>query len=235
MLFRSPAQSIRMIFDLLPLETKEQRQNWAQLTADVPHSLSTWQSALQEGMAAGLVAAKRQAQEVAQQCAAFGNYYVETAASFSDIDASQVADNAKQAFDEVSHWLSETYLPACLVNDGVGRPRYEREVRKFTGASIDVLELWQWGWDELDRITARMEVAAEKLYPGVTLSDVLVKIEHDERYLVHGRDNIVKFLEDLTARTTEEMRAHFTIPDSISQCDVKLAGDRKSTRLNSSH
>ena len=32
----SPAQSIRMIFDLLPLETKEQRHNWAELTSDVP-------------------------------------------------------------------------------------------------------------------------------------------------------------------------------------------------------
>lgn len=220
-----PAQGVRMIFDLLPLDTTEQRRVWAQLAADVPRSLSTWQSALAEGLAAGMVAARRQAHEVAQQCAAFGNYYIETASSFSDVDAAQVAQRAKEAFDAVGRWLEDTYLPACALNDGVGRPRYEREVRKFTGASIDLLDLWQWGWEELDRITARMEIAAEKLYPGVSLSEVLGRLELDERYLVHGRDKIVTFLEDLTARTTEEMRAHFTIPDSISRCDVRLAGE----------
>lgn len=221
----SPAQGIRMIFDLLPIESAEQQKAWTVLAADVPRSLASWQSALQEGMDNGRVAARRQALEVAQQCGAFGKYFVDTAATFGTEDALGAAQAAKQAFEEVGKWLEDTYAPACSENDGVGRERYEREVRKFTGASIDVLELWQWGWEELDRITDRMEVAAAKLYPGVALSEVLEKLDSDERYLIRGRENIVKFLEGITARATADMRSHFNIPDSIARCDVKLAGE----------
>ncbi len=218
----SPAQGIRMVFDLLPLETDEQRATWLKLAADVPNSLESWKSSLSAGMANGRVAARRQAMEVAQQCALFGQYFVDTATPMGE---ASVGTRAKAAFDEISAWLRDTYASACAESDGVGLERYSREVRKFTGASIDVLELWHWGWAELDRITDRMEIAAEKLYPGVPLSEVLSRLDSDERYLVHGTDEIVKFLEDLTARATEDMKAHFKIPDEIVECQVKLAGE----------
>lgn len=218
----SPAQAIRMIFDLLPLETAVQRENWNDLVACVPAALASWRSSLESGMTNGRVAARRQALEVAQQCALFGQYYVDNA---EGDQAKIAASAAKNAYDETSAWLRDVYAAACRESDGVGLERYTREVRKFAGAEIDVLALWHWGWQELDRITDRMEIAAEKLYPGVPLSEVLERLDNDERYLVHGTDEIVKFLEDITARATADMRAHFNIPDEIAQCQVKLAGE----------
>lgn len=221
----SPTQEIRTIFDLLPIETPEQKDAWVTLAADVPRSLDSYKASLQAGLDSGRLTARRQALEVGAQCAAFGKYFVDTAAEFGGERAIAAGAAAKAAFDAMSEWLTNVYAPACPIADGVGRERYEREVRKFTGASIDVLELWQWGWDELDRITDRMEVAADKLYPGVPLAEVLERLDSDERYIVRGSDNILKFLQDLTATATRDMRAHFAIPDSIARCDVKLAGE----------
>jgi len=66
-----PAQEIRAAFDLMALDTPEQRATVASRMRAVPGALETWRASLQEGTESGVLASRRQALAVADQCDAF--------------------------------------------------------------------------------------------------------------------------------------------------------------------
>ena len=63
----SPAQGIRMVFDMMPTDTEDDWGVVAARMALVPQALSSYEEALAEGARQGLVAARRQAVECMRQ------------------------------------------------------------------------------------------------------------------------------------------------------------------------
>ncbi|MEY3278626.1 MAG: hypothetical protein RLZZ426_1112, partial [Actinomycetota bacterium] len=221
-----PVQSIRMVFDIMPLDTDDDKSVWTKRVQAIPASLLSWQESLSAGLASGNVESRRQAQEVSEQCREYANktYFTPAALDISD-EAVLAAAVAEEAFLQVAQFLADTYLPKARAQDGVGLERYVRSSRKWNGCDIDAQELFDWGWKELDRITERMETVTRQLHPTATIAEIRDILNTDPRYVIHGEKQIVEFLEKLTADTTAEMaNKHFDIPDSIRKCDVKLAG-----------
>ena len=221
----SPAQSMRTIFDLVDPSTETGLSSFTAMMADLPRALESWKSSLNQGLQAGHVAAKRQAAEVSKQCHAYvDSKFFSTQALELGVDGA-IAQAAEAAWRELGDWLRDVYVPAARDEDAVGRERYVRAAKSFNAAVIDVDELFAWGWQELDRITIRLQELSEVLYPGKPFAELFELLENDPRYIIEGEESILAFLTDLTERTTAEMAGvHFDIPEEIRRCEVKLAG-----------
>ena len=64
----SPIHSMRQVFDLMPRDTEEAWRNIASRMALIPDGVASYRRTLEEGLERGLVVAKRQARETADQC-----------------------------------------------------------------------------------------------------------------------------------------------------------------------
>jgi uncharacterized protein (DUF885 family) len=210
----------------MPLESDADKHVWVNRVKAIPGSVDSWISSLKAGIASGNVASKRQATEVAKQCQEYADatYFSPTAAGISD-EAVQAALDAENSFVTAADFLVNVYEPVANAADGIGLEKYIRASRKWNGCDIDPHELFMWGWHELDRITERMQHITSQLDPTAKIADIRDILNTDPRYVIHGEENIVRFLEELTKKTTQVMaEKHFDIPDSIRICEVKLAG-----------
>ena len=78
------------------------------------------------------------------------------------------ADAATAAYAETARFLRDEYHPIADERDAVGPERYQREARRFLGATIDPVETYEWGWEELARIEARAAEVCDAISPGST-------------------------------------------------------------------
>lgn len=217
-----PVSIVRQAFDLLPFESEQDRSNWVSVLESVPQSLESWRQSLELGIERGVLAARRQAEEVAEQALFFGkDTFLDARAT--ELDVLPARDSALAAFTAVGVWLRDVYAPAARVEDGVGAARYSREIRRWNGIDLDAVELWHWGWEELDRITTRMERIRDEVAPGRAVSELPAFFDADPRYQVSGEEAIVEFLRGIVDRATEELSAHFDIPQEVRFCDVRIA------------
>ena len=166
----SPAQGIREIFDLMPTDSDA---DWAAIAArmrNVPAAVDGYVAMLRKGMREGAVPAIRQVAEVVEQTrkhAASDGFFAALAARPGDDLAASVAADlaagaaaAREAYAGLGRFLAEELAPVATPVDAVGRERYAIASRAFLGASIDLDETYEWGIEELARMTTEQEAIA---------------------------------------------------------------------------
>ena len=237
----SPISDVRICFDLMPRETLEDWEVIAARTAAVPHSLDTIVMSLREGMRTGLVAARRQAVACARQADTWGGrdtgtkpYYLEL---LDDLDASGIATpalrarleevgrRATEAYALMGRFLVDEYLPVAAEKDAVGPERYKRWARVFLGSdNLDLIDTYDWGWEELARIEHAMRTTAERILPGEPLPAVIEHLDQDQTRTIEGEDALRAWLQGLIDRTIAELDGvHFDIPDRMKRCEAMIA------------
>jgi uncharacterized protein (DUF885 family) len=227
-LLRAPfgiLQSLRNSVDLMPRTTPEQWQAVADRVAAMPGMLAGWRESLATGVSRGLRAARRQAVEAAAQAQKYAD-----AASFQRVpeaygDGSlrdelvRAAAAADAAYADTAAWLREIYAPQAAEEDGVGPERYAANSRLSLGATIDPVEAYQWGWDELRRLEDEMAAEADKVRPGATVEEAIEHLDATE-YLV----DVDAYRAWLTERHDEAIArlhgVHFDIPAPLWKVDV---------------
>lgn len=230
----SPASDVRRVFDLQPASTPEHAEAIRSRLSAVAAALQSWRSALEEDSAAGLVPARRQALGVADQLDTYA------AGGFADV-ARRLADScgvdpdsagllapaaeAEAACGRLAEWLRAGYAPRCAEADAVGRERYRPWSEYFTGAELDFEEVYEWGWEDLQRINARMWEIAKVVAPdAATVTEVAATLDADEARAVHGTDALLDRLRELTAGAVQMLEGkHFDIDERIRFCDARLA------------
>ncbi len=236
-----PPHAVRQAFDLMLVDDDASRTAARTRLLAVPAALDSWRAALEEGVSAGVVAARRQAEAVADQLDAFagltaGGGWFTAWATAHDVPTGEepgsvveAAALAERAYADAADWLRTRYAPLAGSADGVGAARYALLARAWNGSDLDLLETWRWGVADLDAITSRMRSAAERLQPGASIAEVKALLDTDERYAVEGTEALLTFLSDLTERTTAAMDGeHFDIDPRIRTCDVRLAAEGSS-------
>ena len=231
-----PASGIRQIFEMTPSATDEQRENVRQRLEQVPVALSSWRETLEHAAARGQVTSLRQINGVAKQTQAYADggmvRFVEAMCSRNGVEVTDAllsaARNAQRAYGELSEWLSGTLAPQSTQGDGVGAERYALWSRMFNGAALDLKATYEWGWQELEDITARMERVAQLIDPsfvsGSSLLPIEEKLNADPSHNIEGADEILTFLRELVEKATSDLEGtHFDIDPSIRACEVRLA------------
>lgn len=226
----SPVSSVRQIFELMPRDTAEDFSNIESRLLAVDTAFDSWKSCLSKVADAGKVPAQRQAKGVSEQLKvhAKGNYtsFVERIDPDNAYPALRAAaQEAEAACLKLAAWFDDVYIGRCNPNDPVGKDRYQRWARYFTGANLNLLETYEWGVQELARINERMKrVAAQILPQAQTLAEVAEYLEHAEGYVIEGEDKLVAKLKDFTEKAIERLDGEiFDIDVRIRQCDARIA------------
>ena len=230
----SPVAAIRQVFELMPLSTPENAKNVARRLGHVRGSLESWRGALLITAAEHELPAARHVIGVADQadtCAAGAfSEFAERAATATgvDLDSSGLraaAKDAEAAYAELAAWMRSDLAPKASSKEACGEERYQRWSAYWSGATLDLHELYEWGYQDLKRINARMwEIARELLPAATSLVEVADLLDNDPARAIDGTNALLTMLKAFTARTTDELDGvHFDIDERIRFCDARLA------------
>ena len=232
----SPVQLVRQVFDLMPRATEDDWATVAARMALVPEGLDGLRRTLGEGVARGVLAARRQALACAEQAATWAGkgdgataFFPALVSSYrgagplrSHLDAA--AARATDAYAGLARFLVEEYAPAAPDTDAVGAERYRLWSRAFNGADLDLTETYAWGWDELHRIEEAMAEDAERIAPGQGLAGAVELLETDPDRAIEGEDHFRAWLQNLMDTTIADLdTVHFDIPEPVKRVEAMIA------------
>jgi uncharacterized protein (DUF885 family) len=215
----SPVQALRDVFDLMGSDTTEDWLSRRDRLRKLPEAIAGYRSTLELGVRNGRVAAQRQALESAKQCETRGTNFAASVLEGSNrtppelqAELQEAAVEAGAAYRQLGEWLRTTYAHIAPIEDGVGSERYVREASKYVGMTIDPLETYEWGLEQVREIYAHMESVAKEIDGSKTLADVVNMLDADPKYSVHGSDALVAFLQShMSAMVTTLNGTHFDI------------------------
>lgn len=229
----SPVHGVREVFTLMATDTDEQWGIVGRRLAGVPLALEQYRALLAEGVERGLTAGPQQVTTVAGQIAEwlegetpggwFGTFVQAAPEALRD-GLTDTAVAASAALAELRDWLRDVYGPAAAdTSDTIGRERYARWVRYWTGADLDLDEAYGWAWEQFRELDAQMRVEAEKVRPGSTPMQAMNWLE-SEGPAIKGEENAREYLQGLMDQAIADLQGvHFDLADPLLKVESKLA------------
>jgi uncharacterized protein (DUF885 family) len=204
---------------------------------NLPAAMEGYIQTLRTGILAGNVPAIRQIREVvaqaAKQVADTGFFYrlAEGArAGESDLpeslrgDLAAGARDSASAYAALSEFLRSELAPHAPERDAVGREIYALASRDFLGAVVDLDETYEWGIEELARMTAEQESIAREIKSGATVAEAIEFLDQDLSRKLHGTDALQKWMQETSDRAVDELsRVHFDIPAEVRRLECMIA------------
>ena len=233
----SPAQEIRETFDLMPTSSVDDWATIAQRLGNLPGAVAGYVETLRAGISEGVVPAKRQVREVAEQARRNGRadgFFAEFASAAAPeqgelpeslrSDLARGADQAAAAYRQLADFLEVELLPAATERDGVGRELYALRSRSFLGAEIDLDETYEWGIAELERMIEEQTRVAQEVLPGATVAEAVAHLESDPSRKLTGTAELKAWMQELSDRVVDELgRTHFDIPEPVRALECMIA------------
>lgn len=233
----SPAQEIRDAFDLMPTASEADWATIAERLGNLPGAIDGYLDTLRAGIAEGVVPARRQVREVADQARRNGRtdgFFAEFAAGASadgaELPESLRADLARgavasaAAYRDLADFLATQLLPVASDTDGVGRELYALRSRHFLGAAVDLDETYEWGIAELERMIEEQTRVAQEVLPGANVAEAVAHLEHDASRKLHGTDALREWMQELSDRVVDELGGtHFDIPEPVRALQCMIA------------
>jgi len=128
---------------------------------------------------------------------------------------------ATAAFSEFADWLTTRLLPYAPVVDAVGEEVYQVTAQSFLGTPLDLDAIYQFGYDELDRLVGESRRLAAEIAGHTDVVAVARELDGDARYKVRGRERIIAWLAERFDDTIERIAGvAFDLPDSIRKVEM---------------
>ncbi|WKD58499.1 DUF885 domain-containing protein [Corynebacterium caspium] len=223
----SPVQIIRDTFLMMDTSTAAGRDAIRGRMAKIPQALRGYQESLSAAAGQGHVAAIRQIDKVISQCEALAD--TDSMLNNLGVEAhSAEVQNAKRAFGELSAWLGDNLVSMAPARDAVGRDRYELFAHEFIGDEIDLDEAYKWSLERLHEVREEQNALVRELYgPDISIRQAFHNLNHDERYTIHGSDNLQKWMQNTSDAAVAALDGkYFDIPAEIRtlECRIDPAG-----------
>ena len=226
-------EDLRDIFDRMDTSSEAGWSNVINRLETYAQPLAGLQASLDRGIQTGKVVARRQVLSVIEQARHLsgpsGRWLglvkkARAGAGLVLVDRLIGAiATAQSAVAEFTRYLEETYLPAAVVPDGVGAERYVAEADRWVGLTIDPVETYQWGWDEVHRIATAMTKVAAEIDRDRDLEGVIKLLESDPAYAAPSQDAFAEFIQDLQNQALSNLEGtHFDVPEAIRKVTVNL-------------
>jgi len=234
----SPAQGIRDTFDLMPTATEADWATIAEKLGNLPGAVDGYIQTLRQGIADGVVPARRQVIETAtgvrRHADPLGFFFdftgsaaLEGGGALPDSLKSELHTGAQAsaaAYAKLAEFLELELAPKASEQDGVGRELYTLQSRRFLGAEIDLDETYDWGREELARMVEEQTAIAGQITPGASVEEAIAFLEADESNKLHGTDELQKWMQQLADQAVSELSGtHFDIPDEIKKIECMIA------------
>jgi uncharacterized protein (DUF885 family) len=186
--------------------------------------------ALRAAAAAGHAPAARQVARGAQQSVQIQQLFVDMVTDAApenlvlQAELEQRASAAANAYATLATALRDEIAPQAPQDDACGRDAYRLLSREFLGTSVDFEETYYWGLAQLESIVAEQESIANRLYPGVSVSEALRRLDSEPRYLIHGTDALQAWMQGLSDRAVEALAdTHFDIAPELRTLECRIA------------
>lgn len=226
----SPPSNIRSIFELMPKNSAQDFENIASRLRAVETAHAQWIATITSVAKAGKTTAQRQVRGVIEQLESYANGgYSQMCTNFDPDnkypDFHAAAKSAEKSSAQTAQFLKNEYMKIANPEDAVGAERYSVWARFFTGAQLDLRATYEWGMADLKAINDRMWVLAEQIKPGAkTLREVADVLDNDPQYVIKGKENVIKYLQDFTDAAIARMDGEFfEIDERIKICEARLA------------
>ena len=231
----SALQSIREIWDHMGRDSAEEWTNIVYRLERLPAALDGYRASLDEGRRRGMAVAERQVRAAAEQCrfsasadSRYGKMLDEyEAAALGGALRSRLESavmEARRSFGEFADYLAGAYATDAAEKDGVGRDRYVRAAYEFLGSTIDPLETYRWGWDQVAAIRADMEQIAAEIKPGAAIAEVHDLLRTDPTRAVATAADLKTFAEQRLVVALQRLAGtHFDVPAPIQKVTVNIA------------
>jgi len=233
----SPAQSIREVFDLMPTGTVDDWRNISARLGAVPAAITGYIETLRLGIDQGITPARRQVREVlgqARRNAAndgfFNHFVAEAGLEHGSLPASLATDlgagarSAATAYEQLAAFLADELAPRATEQDAIGRDLYALSSRRFLGATIDLDETYEWGIQELARMTAEQESVARQIKPGASVLEAIEFLDTDPARKLHGTEALQRWMQETSDRAVAELgQTQFDIPEEIRRLECMIA------------
>jgi uncharacterized protein (DUF885 family) len=233
----SAPQSLRDIFDLMPTDSEEDWSHVAARMRNLPRAMAGYIETLRTGIAAGNVPAIRQIREViaqaAKQVAETGFFFqLAEGAKAGETrlpeslrgDLAAAARDSAGAYAVLSEFLKDELAPHAPTKDAVGRDIYALASRGFLGAVVDLDETYEWGIEELARMTAEQESIAREITHGASVAEAIAFLDQDASRKLHGTDALQRWMQETSDRAIAELsKVHFDIPAEVRRLECMIA------------
>ncbi len=227
----SPIQAIRDVFDLMPTDEPEHWDTIAARLSAVPAALDSYRESLAEGIARGLVPARRQAILGHEQAERTGDPERSELRTLVDraprghAGLAAALDEATAAYRALAVFLRDELAPVAPAADAVGRDRYARGSRYFVGATIDLDETYEWGVAALREIAAEQEELARRIAgPDASVADAVVALNRDPRHTLSGTAALREWMQVTSDEAIAALDAEFfDIPAPLKRLECRIA------------
>ena len=233
----SAPQSLRDIFDLMPTESETDWSNIATRLRNLPAAMEGYIQTLRSGIQSGNVPAIRQVQEVIaqakRQVADTGFFFTlaeNARAGRGDLpdslrtELAEGAHGSAAAYATLSSFLADELAPHAPKRDAVGREIYALASRDFIGAAVDLDETYEWGIEELARMTAEQESIAREILPGASVLEAIAHLDADPKRKLHGTDALKAWMQETSDRAIEDLsKTQFDIPPELRKLECMIA------------
>lgn len=234
----SPAQELREVFDLMPTATADDWAIIAERLGNIRGGVDGYIETLRAGIAAGVVPARRQVVEVAQQARKhadpLGFFFDFTGAARLEggdaippalvTDLARGAQDSAEAYGRLADFLESELAPAASDQDAVGRDLYALRSRHFLGAAIDLDETYEWGIEELRRMVDEQTRIAGEIKPGASVAEAIEFLDGDPSRKLHGTDELQRWMQRTSDAAVAELAAkYFEIPDPVRELECMIA------------
>ena len=220
----------------MPLTTAENAKNVARRLTAVRASLETWRGALlitaaehELPAARHITRRRRSGRHVTRRAPSASSPSApppRRASTSKPRDCAPRRKDAEAAYAELAAWMRSDLAPKASTKEACGEERYQRWSAYWSGATLDLHELYEWGYQDLRRINTRMWEIAQRTAPRAPRAwsrwpSISTTIRR-ERSTAPTRCSTM--LKAFTARTTDELDGvHFDIDERIRFCDARLA------------
>jgi uncharacterized protein (DUF885 family) len=228
----SPAQDFRAIFDLTPTASESDWETVAKRLHNLPAAVDGYIETLKFGIANGNVPAIRQVREVADQASkhaapdGFFSQFIADATVPDSLksDLSSGAAESAAAYGKLVEFFRTELAPHAPENDAVGREMYELASRGFLGANVDLDETYEWGIEELKRMTDEQEAIANEIKAGASVHEAIAFLDGDPTRKLHGTKALQEWMQKTSDQAVEELsKSHFDIPDEVKRLECMIA------------
>ena len=232
-----PLQEIRDVFDLMPTDTDAHWVRFAARMTKVPAALDLYAESLRAAASKGLLSPRRQVDACAAQCAqlAAEDGYFSNLLKKGNADGFAPGDGAADAlrnavglacsaYTRMGEFLRGELLPQAPQADACGRERYQLLSRFFLGTTVDLQETYQWGQQELARITAEMAAVAEQIRSGANITEAIAILDADPGYQLHGTDELRAWMQGKADEVITNLAdSQFDIPEPVRTIECMIA------------
>ncbi|MGV8851411.1 MAG: DUF885 domain-containing protein [Rhodoglobus sp.] len=232
----SPAQDIRGVLDLMPTASADDWSVISDRLRNIPEAIDGYMATLRHGIDQSVVPAQRQVAEViaqAKQISATGGFFDEfiSAANAVSDDSSTLAKSlskgaadAAASYQKLEEFLRTELAPRATTEDAFGRDLYALQSQRFLGAKVDLDETYEWGIEELARMTREQEEIAHEIKPGATVAEAIKHLDSDPSRTLHGTEALREWMQKLSDEAVSALAGtHFDIAEPMRALECMIA------------